>query len=438
VGSEAVGSKGQQTPSAPTGRGSATEVLAATIAAVVEKQLAAQSAAVNRQLAAQREAADQYQRALQHALEERLRELGQHQARQIAELDARVTKLTDLGNAGAASTAFDTDYVDHQIAVLTGRLDEAMSIVRRFDEQAGALVQHVNETTAGLSKRMDEGDQALAHAVEQRLVAFNTAFEQIGPDVQRQLGDHTLAFQSKLDAADSRGTDRMLALEERIKDEQGTKIANVEATVGRIGAGFDDAMVAISQRVLDMENKLHDANDRIGMLADQISRVDESAINEVREQISSAVGEAMLVRIELDRVISSTDEKLDKAALRMSDIEAKLEEESDVSAAVQLERLDELERAIVLLDPSKFVRRTDTGAVQQIAPGMPRPGSGERSTPPTAPPPAGPISQELQAIVNNSPAQPNSIVRSDDPTSAVALTKLSLSGPGGNTSGLGD
>ena len=70
----------------------------------------------------------------------------------------------------------------------------------------------------------------------------------------------------------------------------------------------------------------------------------------------------MLVRIEIDRVSATTDERLDRASLRMAEIESLLGDEMDVSATVQLERLDELERAISALDPDQFVRKVDPGA----------------------------------------------------------------------------
>ena len=85
-------------------------------------------------------------------------------------------------------------------------------------------------------------------------------------------------------------------------------------------------------------------------------------IQQVKDQVSAAVGEAMLVRIEMDRVKDTLEEKFDKSALRMAEIEALLADEMDVSAAVQLERLEELERAIAELNPDQFVRKTDPTA----------------------------------------------------------------------------
>ena len=97
-------------------------------------------------------------------------------------------------------------------------------------------------------------------------------------------------------------------------------------------------------------------------MAADVAKVDEEAINAVKEQLSSAVGEAMLVRIEVDRFIAAQEEKFDATAVRMSEIEAQLADTMDVSEAVQLERLEEIERALLELDPNQFVRKVDASS----------------------------------------------------------------------------
>jgi hypothetical protein len=123
-------------------------------------------------------------------------------------------------------------------------------------------------------------------------------------------------------------------------------------------------------------------------LSEQVAKVDENAINEVKEQLSSAIGEAMLVRIELDRVVAAMDEKLDKTAVRMAEIEGQLADEMDVSTAVQLERLEEIERALVELDPEQFVRKSEIGAGPTSSPaGFPSSSLNTGSTTTTPPTP---------------------------------------------------
>lgn len=374
---------------APTLSPSSTEVLAATIAGAVERQLTQYVSAMANQVDAVRQAAEADRQALraefqqrledavaglsagqqnsesqQHALrsvlEDRLGEFSRHQQLRLNEVENRILE--------AGSGSFDSgelialrEQIDSQSAAAHARIDDLHKATRRFDEQAAAMVQHVNDTTVAITQRMDEGNFALAGAVEERLGFVRTTLESVGPEVQRQLAEHATLMNQRLDFTEHKVTDRMLAMEERVNETNGTKIARLEAAVGRIGAGFDEAMAALSQRLLELENKLYESFDHINLLTERVSTIDDKAISAVKEQLSAAVGEAMLVRIELDRVVANTDEKIGKNSLRMAEIEALLADELDVSASVQLERLEELERAFVALDPNQFVRRTDPG-----------------------------------------------------------------------------
>jgi hypothetical protein len=365
------------------------EVLVATIASAVERQLTQYVSTMSHQMEAIRREAEgsrselraefnqqiqsllqkvdtgnqnteAYQKALQNALEERLADFAQHQHRRLAEVENRLLELPSFeGGFDANEIATLRDQMDQQSAAAHARIDDLHKATRRFDEQASALVQHVNDTTVALAQRMDEGNQALASAVEERLNFVRSTLETVAPEVHRQLAEHTQMMSQRIDFTEHKVTDRMLAMEDRINETNGTKVAHLEATVGRIGAGFDDAMAALSQRMLELENTLYEHNDRLASLTEQVGKVDEKAIEEVKNQLSAAVGEAMLVRIEIDRLSANTEEKIDKATLRMAEIEAQLADEMDVSAAVQLERLEELERAVIELNPDQFVRKTD-------------------------------------------------------------------------------
>ena len=411
-----------------------TEVLAATIAAAVERQLTQYVSAMAQQVDAARQAiADSRDElraefhaahlTLQAALEGRLGEFADHQLTRLQAIEANAAMAGATapgGSIDAGELIALREHIDGQSAAAHARIDDLQRSARRFDEQTSALVQHVNDTTIALSQRMDEGNQALASAVEERLGLVRTTLEAVGPEVQRQLTEHAQLLGQRLDFTEHKVTDRMLAMEERVNEQNGTKIAKLEATVGRIGAGFDDAMVALSQRMLELENRLHEAFLQVNILNEKVSTVDEEAINKVKDQLSSAVGEVMLVRIELDRVVANTDEKVDKAALRMAEIEALLTDQLDVSTAVQLERLDELERAMAVIDPNEVLRRSQSAAGAPVAghspagavPGLsavpPRPtlpstslGSTLGGPTPTSPPPGGGTSSPTEPSLSS-------------------------------------
>jgi hypothetical protein len=207
---------------------------------------------------------------------------------------------------------------------------------------------------------MDDGDQVVSKMVEQRIGDVRVSVDQASADLARQLAEHSQILSQRVDTIDMKMVDRALAMEERINEHNGVKLANLEASLGRLGSGFDDAMGALSKRLVDLEAQLIEAGERMDSMAGDIAKVDEEAINAVKEQLSSAVGEAMLVRIEVDRFIGAQEEKFDATALRMSEIEAQLADSMDVGEAVQLERLEEIERALLELDPNQFVRKVDS------------------------------------------------------------------------------
>lgn len=382
-------------PTAQPGMSAATtEVLVKTIAGAVEKQLTDNVVNITKQfearLSEQQQAAAGFQQALQTALEERLADFAKHQQLSLNELSNRVIESsgsggfrdTDSGGGGGIDSGELVtlrEQIDASSAAAHARIDELAKSARRFDEQASALVQHVNDTSQALTLRMDDGNQALATAVEERFGFVRATLEAFGPEIQRQLSEHATALAQRVDFTDHKITDRMLAMEDRVVEQNGTKIAGLEATIGRIGSGFDEAIAALSQRMLELENSLSQVILHTNVLTEQISQVDGKAIEGIREQLSAAVGEAMLVRIEIDRVSATTDERLDRTALRMAEIESLLGDEMDVSASVQLERLDELERAISALDPDQFVRKVDPGAKgstpSAASNGSPAPGS---------------------------------------------------------------
>ncbi len=313
---------------------------------------------------ADQQANHRYQTALQAALEDRLAEFANHQHQTLTTVNSKLASLPSMVQAElpaqfAAVSQGLRDYLEHKTAAVESQIDALHKANRRFDEQAGAMVTHINETTTALSRRMDDGDQAVSRAVEQRLGDVRGLVDQAGADVARQLAEHGQILSQRVDSIDMKMVDRALAMEARINEHNGVKVANLEATLGRVGSSFDDAMGELSKRIVDLEASLLEAGDRMDALAVEVAKVDEEALNAVKDQLSSAVGEAMLVRIEVDRFVASQEERFDAATLRMSEIEAQLADTMDVGEAVQLERLEEIERALLELDPNQFVRKVD-------------------------------------------------------------------------------
>ena len=312
------------------------------------------------------QAKDNYERALQAALEERLTEFAANQHWRFNEVEGRLERVADdvaltFPAQIEAATAPLQQRFEHATELMANRIEELQKAARRFDEQSSALVQHVNDTTATLSKRLDESARATNSNLDERTLSLSQRVDESMAVMRQHVADQSAGFGRRIEENDNRVVDRMLAMEERINDQTGTRLAGVEATIGRISGGIDEAIVAVSQRVIELENRNLDVIRQLQELAGEIGKIDEDAINQLREQMSSAVGEAMLVRIELERVASSTGEQFDNAYIRIAEVEATLADTAmDVSTAVQLERLEEIERALAELDPEQFVRKDDS------------------------------------------------------------------------------
>ena len=94
----------------------------------------------------------------------------------------------------------------------------------------------------------------------------------------------------------------------------------------------------------------------------RLDAVDVDAIDEMKDRMGGVAGEVELIRIETERFQESMGQAMDKSVMRIVELETQLQEQHlDVETAVQLERLEEVERALIALDPNQFVRRTDAG-----------------------------------------------------------------------------
>lgn len=329
-------------------RANPLEDVATAILGAVEQQLSRYFTAMNQRMD-----------AFQRETEQRFRDLADLQQRRFIELEQYVEQRVQHASG---PTGIDPETLleirqtvrgdmERSFGEVKHRLDELAATDRRLDENGSALGLRVIGTADALAQRIEAGDQQVAQATEARLQALHREVAKALEAVTVQINDRATTLQAKLDASESRGVDRTLALEARVKDEQGRKMAELEAAVGRNSAGFDEAIIAMSRRVLDVENTLHDTEARITELAARVGTLDESVLDEFREQVDKAMGEATLVRIEMDRLVTTTQERLDRSSVRMSQIEELVSDAVDVSATVQLERLDELERQMILLAP---------------------------------------------------------------------------------------
>lgn len=317
-----------------------------------------------------RQANELYERALQDAIEDRLTEFAAGQVWRIGEVETRLERINEdftlgLPSQVQAATAPLQQRLEETTELLANRIEQLQVAARRFDEQSSTLVENLNTTTAALGHRIDEAGHRLNGHLDERTSAFSQRIDDAVGGIRQHLTDQVTMFNRRVEDTENRTIDRALSMEERINEHTGSRLAGVEATIGRISSGIDDAIVALSHRVLELANTNTEISQRVDEIFARVAAVDQEAIEQLREQMSSSVGESMLVRIELERVAGSTGEEFDKMNVRIAELASDIADSTlDVSTAVQLERLEEIERALVELDPDQFVRKSELGPTE--------------------------------------------------------------------------
>jgi hypothetical protein len=207
--------------------------------------------------------------------------------------------------------------------------------------------------------------------------------DEVSAQAARQQAEVSNAVGARVDQAEDRINERILTAEARVSETVGQRVADIDAYVGRVSAGLDDAVAMLSDRIAGVDTRFDDVNRAIDAMAARLDSVDVDAIDEMKDRVASAAGEVELVRIEVERFQKSMGESLDKTVGRIVELETQLQEQHmDVETAVQLERLEEVERALMALDPSQFVRREESGSSP--------PANASPSNPLTAPTPFEP------------------------------------------------
>jgi len=318
-------------------------------------------------------------------IEQRLEELSGQTKRRHDELDHRIGRVADEANVGlTAAVEMAARPVVKQLEYRQTQLEQDLATldrsVRKFDDQAGAMVQHINAMTEATEARLDEVAGQVAEQLDGRLASLSVRMDEVSAQAARQQAEVSNVVGARVDQAEDRINDRIITAEARINETVGQRVADIDAYVGRVSAGLDDAVAMLSDRIAGTDARFADVNQAIDAMAARLDSLDVDAIDEMKDRVNGLAGEVELVRIEVERFQKSMGESLDKTVSRIVELETQMQEQHmDVDTAVQLERLEEVERALLALDPDQFVRREESYASLASAP----PSSLNPLTPPT-------------------------------------------------------
>ena len=314
---------------------------------------------------------DEQVAALKTQIEERVRDAEQRQTRRLDDVTASIEGLV----AEAARPMMSDLRADYE--GLTTRIDGLDTNLRKFDEQAARMVTYFNDVSHQMEERQQELADKIDADVGSQVAELRRLVDENDSAVRKFQTEVGQSVTQKLNDAEDRLNGRLLATESRVKEESGQKIAEIDIHVSRVSGNLDESLGVINDRISAIDDQFVETGRRIEQVEEAVKGVDQDALEDLKERMSSAAGEAMLVRIEMERLDKSVGERTDSLAVRMTEVESQLQDQTlDVSAAVQLDRLEELERAITELDPTQFVRRDGpdptiaTGSDAFAAPGQ--------------------------------------------------------------------
>ena len=313
-------------------------------------QLKALGAAVD-QMNAKHEASIEKQRV---SYEQRLTE---SDARQTRRIDDMGQSLEGLVRAAAAPLM--QEMRDDNEALIR-KVDGLDANLRKFDEQAARMVTYFNDVSQSMEQRQDDLSEQLKVDIAARIDAVQKLVEDNDANIRRFQAEVGQTTSQKINDAEDRFNNRLLAAESRMKEDAGQKIAEIDAHVGRVSTGLDETMLVLNDRIAGIDSKFVEAERRMDGFEESMEGVDAAALDELKEKMSTAVGEAMLVRIEMERLEKGVNERTDSLSVRMTDVETQVQDATmDVSTSVQLDRLEEIERTLIELDPAQFVRKDE-------------------------------------------------------------------------------
>jgi len=289
------------------------------------------------------------------ALETRAEESESRQTRRLDDLAGAMEGLVQQ-----AVHPLMADVGDQQEA-LAKRVEGLDANLRKFDEQAARMVTYFNDMSQQMETRQDELSETIKTGTAEQIDTLKKLVDENDSTVRRFQNDVGQSVTQKINDSEDRFNNRLLAAESRVKEESGQRIADIDAHVGKISQGLDDTMLVLNERVAALDDRFIEIGRQIDEVEKSVGSIDEQVLDELKEKMSTAVGEAMLVRIEMERLEKGVNEKTDTLTVRMTDVETQLQDSTmDVSTAVQLDRLEEIERSLLEIDPTKFVLKDES------------------------------------------------------------------------------
>ena len=323
-------------------------------------------------------------------------------ASSLEDVDKKIAAQPSGESSESSSAVKDLELRQEQVE---NAMESTRTSLVQFDEQAARMVSYFSETVDTMRAEITDISASQSSDVEARLAELDAKADEAITASSGAADAAAASVRSQIDSAEDRVNSRMMAMEMRVQDDIGVRVADIDAHVGRVGAGLDDSVSVLNDRIAAIDSKFGDVETDLAAAREMMANVDEEAIDEMKEKISSALGQAELVRIEMERFQETVDSALEKTAVRLTEIETTVQDQAmDVETAVQLERLEEVERAVLMLDPDIINSRDDDEDDAPVA--MTRPAASEQPPAAAEPTPIAPMDNRMEPPSASAPLSP--------------------------------
>ena len=216
-----------------------------------------------------------FQSEVHRALDIRLTEFAIESKRRQEEVEARIGRIVDETNMGlVAAVESAAQPIVKQLEHRQDRVDTELvtldRMVRRFDDQASKIVEHINVITEATEGRIDEVAANVGAEIDGRVAGLATRLDEVSAQAARQQAEVANVVGARVDQAESRINERLLTAEARIDESLGQRVADIDAYVGRVSVSLDEAVTMLSDRITGNESRFDEVNANLDAFAGRL------------------------------------------------------------------------------------------------------------------------------------------------------------------------
>ena len=234
------------------------------------------------------------ERAARERTEEQLASLANATQRRQEEVDDRIGRVADEVNVGLAAAVESAAgpivrQLEHRQDALETTLTTLDRTVRKFDGQAGQIVEHINAVTEATEARIDEVVDEVAQQTVSRVAGLSARLDEVSAQAARQQSEVSNAVGQRVDQAEARINERIQTTEGRINEETGARIADIDAYVGRVSVSLDEAVTMLSDRIAGADARFTEIDAALQEFAARLDSVDVDALDELKDRFGSCL-----------------------------------------------------------------------------------------------------------------------------------------------------